>query len=104
MKHDKNEKRKLIMKNYAAVVTSRGSTGCCGSGCSCSDSPADAREAARALGYSEDDLSAVPDAANMGLGCGNPLAIAALQPGETVLDLGSGGGFDCFLAHRQVGP
>jgi SAM-dependent methyltransferase len=104
MKHNKNEKRKLIMKNYAAVATSRGSTGCCGSGCSCSDTLVDAREAARTLGYSDDDLSAVPDAANMGLGCGNPLAIAALKPGETVLDLGSGGGFDCFLARRQVGP
>lgn len=104
MKHDKNEKRKLIMKNYAAVAVNRGSTGCCGSGCGCSDTPVDARAAARTLGYSDDDLNAVPDAANMGLGCGNPLAIAALKPGETVLDLGSGGGFDCFLASRQVGP
>jgi len=55
------------------------------------------------LGYSEDDLSAVPDGANMGLGCGNPQAIAALEAGEPVLDLGSGGGFDCFLAAQQVG-
>ena len=104
MKLDKNEKRKLIMKNYAAVAVSQGSNGCCGSGCSCSGATVDARDAARILGYSEDDLNAVPDAANMGLGCGNPLAIAALKPGETVLDLGSGGGFDCFLARRQVGP
>jgi arsenite methyltransferase len=104
MKPDKNEKRNLIMKNYAAVASSQGSNGCCGSGCSCSGTPFDAKDAARVLGYSEDDLNAVPDAANMGLGCGNPLAIAALKPGETVLDLGSGGGFDCFLARKQVGP
>jgi len=55
------------------------------------------------MGYSSEELSAVPEGANLGLGCGNPQAIAALQPGEVVLDLGSGGGFDCFLASRQVG-
>lgn len=55
------------------------------------------------LGYSGEQLTAVPEGANLGLGCGNPQAIAALQPGEVVLDLGSGGGFDCFLASRQVG-
>jgi ubiquinone/menaquinone biosynthesis C-methylase UbiE len=57
-----------------------------------------------AMGYSEAELAAVPEGANLGLGCGNPQAIAALQPGETVVDLGSGAGFDCFLAARQVGP
>jgi SAM-dependent methyltransferase len=56
------------------------------------------------LGYTEADLAAVPDGADLGLGCGNPQAIAALRPGERVLDLGSGGGFDAFLAARQVGP
>ena len=55
------------------------------------------------LGYSEDELVAVPEGANLGLGCGNPQAIANLKPGETVLDLGSGAGFDCFLAARAVG-
>src|SRR5262245_57061929 len=55
------------------------------------------------LGYTEDDLAAVPDGANLGLGCGNPTAIASLRDGETVLDLGSGAGFDCFLAARRVG-
>jgi ubiquinone/menaquinone biosynthesis C-methylase UbiE len=56
------------------------------------------------MGYSDDELKAVPDGANLGLGCGNPQAIAALTPGEVVIDLGSGAGFDCFLAARQVGP
>ena len=56
------------------------------------------------VGYSESELSSVPKGANMGLGCGNPAAIAALKPGETVLDLGSGGGLDCFLAANAVGP
>src|SRR5260370_41858623 len=56
------------------------------------------------MGYSADELAAVPEGANLGLGCGNPQAIAALKPGETVLDLGSGAGFDCFLASRAVGP
>jgi SAM-dependent methyltransferase len=56
------------------------------------------------MGYSQDDVTGVPEGANMGLGCGNPQAIASLQPGETVLDLGSGGGFDCFLAAKAVGP
>jgi ubiquinone/menaquinone biosynthesis C-methylase UbiE len=56
------------------------------------------------MGYSDAELSAIPDGANLGLGCGNPQAIAAMQPGETVIDLGSGAGFDCFLAGRAVGP
>ena len=55
------------------------------------------------MGYSDAELAAVPDGANLGLGCGNPQAIAALKPGETVIDLGSGAGFDCFLAAGQVG-
>jgi hypothetical protein len=55
------------------------------------------------MGCSEADLAAVPEGANLGLGCGNPQAIAALKPGETVIDLGRGAGFDCFLAAGQVG-
>jgi ubiquinone/menaquinone biosynthesis C-methylase UbiE len=55
------------------------------------------------MGYSKEDLASVPQGANMGLGCGNPVALASLKPGETVVDLGSGGGFDCFLAAKQVG-
>lgn len=71
------------------------STSCCGS-----KGP---EAQARQLGYSKDELENLPDGANMGLGCGNPQAIASLKPGETVLDLGSGGGIDCFLAAKQVG-
>jgi len=55
------------------------------------------------MGYSAEEMATIPDGANLGLGCGNPQAIAALQTGEIVLDLGSGAGFDCFLAARQVG-
>jgi SAM-dependent methyltransferase len=57
----------------------------------------------KALGYSKDDLESTPQGANLGLGCGNPVALASLKPGETVVDLGSGGGFDCFLAANEVG-
>lgn len=71
------------------------STSCC---CGSSD------EQARTLGYSDADLAAVPEGANLGLGCGNPVAMASLKPGQTVLDLGSGAGFDAFLAARAVGP
>jgi len=55
------------------------------------------------MGYSEEDLEAIPEGANMNLGCGNPVALASLKEGETVIDLGSGGGFDCFLAAKKVG-
>ena len=68
-------------------------TGCCGAGAQ-----------ARTLGYTEADLAGVPDGANLGLGCGNPVALASLQPGQTVLDLGAGAGFDAFIAARAVGP
>jgi arsenite methyltransferase len=71
---------------------------CCGP--QAAGTPADK---ARRMGYSEAELSAAPEGANLGLGCGNPQAIAAMRPGETVVDLGSGAGFDCFLAARQVG-
>lgn len=93
--------RQDVRKRYAGIARAGGSC-CASSNCCSSDAPAKP-DASTRLGYSDDDLTAVPEGANMGLGCGNPQAIAALKPGETVLDLGSGGGFDCFLAARQVG-
>ncbi|MGM0579004.1 MAG: arsenite methyltransferase [Myxococcota bacterium] len=74
-------------------------SGCCGT----SDDEAINRLISTRLGYSAVDLESVPEGADMGLGCGNPKAIAALKPGETVVDLGAGGGFDCFLAAAEVG-
>ena len=62
------------------------------------------RRVAESFGYSEDELTSIPAEANMGLSCGNPTALASLRPGEVVLDLGSGGGFDVFIAGRKVGP
>ncbi|UCD32273.1 MAG: methyltransferase domain-containing protein, partial [Desulfobacterales bacterium] len=70
----------------------------------CTDSYTIQGHLSKMMGYSKADLDSAPNAANMGLGCGNPKLIAALKPGETVLDLGSGAGFDCFLAAKEVGP
>ncbi|MFC6650732.1 arsenite methyltransferase [Paenibacillus rhizoplanae] len=87
-----------------AVKKVEAPSSCCApSESSCCDSPSDYDAISAKLGYSSGDLAAVPEGANLGLGCGNPQAIAELQAGEHVLDLGSGGGFDCFLASRQVG-
>lgn len=71
---------------------------------SCCDAPEFTPEQMSSVtGYSKEDMDSVPEGANLGLGCGNPVALASLRPGETVLDLGSGGGFDCFLAAKEVG-
>ncbi len=70
---------------------------------SCCDSSSANEEAGRKIGYTEDELKSIPQGSNMGLGCGNPVALASLKEGETVVDLGSGGGIDCFLAARKVG-
>ena len=82
--------RELVRDRYADRATA-----CCGP---------DHATVARSLGYRDEDLASAPEGANLGLGCGNPIALAALRPGETVLDLGSGAGFDAFLAASAVGP
>jgi SAM-dependent methyltransferase len=108
-----DDQRRRVRERYADIATD--SDGCCGpeasdAGGSCCDSAdadaaaTDADATARQLGYADDALDAVDGDANLGLGCGNPQAIAALEAGETVLDLGSGAGFDCFLAADAVGP
>jgi arsenite methyltransferase len=95
--------RKLVREGYTKIAQET-SAGCCAPGVSCCGStPQEADKLARELGYTVEELQALPDGANMGLSCGNPAALAALKPGETVLDLGSGGGFDMFIAGRKVG-
>lgn len=101
----KNETIREAVRDSYSKIADAGDAGCVCGGPSCCG-PAKkptAGDVSVALGYSKDDVSTVPEGANMGLGCGNPQAIASLQPGETVVDLGSGGGFDCFLAARAVG-
>lgn len=100
-----DEIRRDVRENYGKVAEAE-NTGCgcsTSSGCCGASSETTAENVSVALGYSDEDVTSVPEGANMGLGCGNPQAIASLQPGETVLDLGSGGGFDCFLAAKAVG-
>ncbi len=96
----KEEIRKTVREEYARVA--RGNTSCCGQSSSCCGAST-AEKTSKEIGYSEDEMNAVPDGANLGLGCGNPTAMASLKEGETVLDLGSGAGFDCFLAANRVG-
>lgn len=99
----KEEVKDFIRKNYSRVALQGSAGGCCSGGCSCNGPQVNIKEAAFKIGYAESDFKDIPAQANMGLGCGNPIAIAALKAGEVVLDLGSGGGFDCFLARKQVG-
>ncbi|WP_139905455.1 arsenite methyltransferase [Clostridium thermarum] len=108
MSNNKEEIRVYIRKKYSKVAKLKESgTGCCGTGgCCCGDSSvsdSSIQEAAERLGYNTEELNNIPEGSNMGLGCGNPIAIASLKEGETVLDLGSGGGIDCFLALSKVG-
>ena len=92
-----------VREGYGRIARSGGS--CCGSSAPCCDSTSGPDEdLARKIGYSADELAALPDGANLGLSCGNPNALASVRPGEVVLDLGSGGGFDVFIAGRKVGP
>lgn len=100
--------KQTVRERYGRIVEDGGSCGCAPTCCSPKGKVAvsshDPATVSQALGYSAAETSAVPEGANLGLGCGNPQAIAALKPGETVLDLGSGAGFDAFLAARAVGP
>lgn len=88
--------RELVRDGYKKIAE-EASGRCCGS------APREANKLAQELGYSSEELQALPEGANMGLSCGNPAALAALKPGEVVVDLGSGGGFDVFIAGRKVG-
>jgi arsenite methyltransferase len=102
--YSKQAVHELWCRGGYAKIAQETSAGCCSPGVSCCGSaPQDADRLARELGYTKEELQALPEGANMGLSCGNPAALAALKPGETVLDLGSGGGFDVFIAGRKVG-
>ena len=98
MKQD--EVKKIVREGYAKVAKGTGRAS--GPVSSCCGTPTP-RETSKRMGYSDEEMSAAPDGANLGLGCGNPVALASMKPGETILDLGSGAGFDCFLAAKQVG-
>lgn len=95
------EIKKSVRDGYARIA--RQESSCCGPASSCSGSSDIAQSISKSVGYSEAELEAVPEGANLGLGCGNPVALASLKEGETVLDLGSGAGVDCFLAAGKVG-
>jgi arsenite methyltransferase len=100
MKKDAKEIKKLVKEGYGKIAT-QGTT-CCSSS-SCCGSVNKAQDISKAVGYSDKEIKAVPEGANLGLGCGNPIALASLKKGEVVLDLGSGAGFDVFLAAQRVG-
>jgi SAM-dependent methyltransferase len=97
---EKEEIRKVVRDGYAKIAKQNSS--CCAPVESCCGSTDLAQDISRNIGYTEEELKAVPEGANLGLGCGNPVAVASLREGEIVLDLGSGAGFDCFLAATRV--
>jgi hypothetical protein len=97
-----DEIRRVVRDRYSQIVT-EGNPVC---GCDCGyeeGPPTSPEQAAVQMGYSDSEVAVTPEGANLGLGCGNPQGIASLQPGETVVDFGAGGGFDWFLAAQQVG-
>ncbi|WP_287154069.1 arsenite methyltransferase [Candidatus Solincola tengchongensis] len=98
---EERDVKRIVREGYGAIAGSGSS--CCGPSRPCCCGPDPAKETSVRIGYSEEDLESVPEGANLGLGCGNPVALASLQEGETVLDLGSGPGLDCFLAAERVG-
>lgn len=100
MKED--EIKKTVRENYGKIAK-KGSSCCAPLTPCCGNNDSKALEISKKIGYSEEELGSIPEGANLGLGCGNPTALATLKKGETVLDLGSGAGFDCFLAANKVG-
>lgn len=99
---DTTEVKEMVRARYGGIAAGTLSDGCGPSCCDASAAPVADNKSLR-MGYSTSELAVVPEGANLGLGCGNPQAIAAMKPGETVVDLGSGAGFDCLLAAKQVG-
>lgn len=102
---EEGQVRAVVRERYGAIAVAdgEGEASCCGAETSCCG-PSSAEDISSAIGYSDQEMGSVPKGANLGLGCGNPVALAALRPGDTVVDLGSGAGFDCFLAAERVGP
>jgi SAM-dependent methyltransferase len=95
------EIKKVVREGYADIA--KRETSCCGPVNSCCGNPDVTQDISQKIGYSKEELKAVPEGSNLGLGCGNPVALASLKEGEAVLDLGSGAGLDCFLAANKVG-
>jgi len=95
------EIKKSVREGYAKIAQQGGS--CCNTESSCCNSTGLAHNISKSIGYTEEEMNTAPEGANLGLGCGNPVALASLKVGETVIDLGSGAGFDCFLASGRVG-
>lgn len=95
------EIKKRVREGYADIVKKKNS--CCDPVRPCCEGANTTEDISKNIGYTEEELKSVPEGANLGLGCGNPIALASLKQGETVLDLGSGAGFDCFLAANKVG-
>jgi SAM-dependent methyltransferase len=95
-KMEHGETKKMVKQAYGKIATSD-------RGCGCDTCGPDANDFAKTIGYSDDELKIIPTESNLALSCGNPTALAGLKEGETVLDLGSGAGFDCFLAAAKVG-
>ncbi|HBK05683.1 MAG TPA: arsenite S-adenosylmethyltransferase [Acetobacteraceae bacterium] len=99
------EVKEMVRARYGGIAAGTISDCCAPVSSCCGTTPAPVADSkSLRMGYSAEELAAVPEGANLGLGCGNPQAIAGIKPGEVVVDLGSGAGFDCFLAARQVGP
>jgi arsenite methyltransferase len=100
MKRKAEDIKKVVRDGYAKAVTKN--TSCCSASCCCGGTD-QAKNISKKVGYSDSEMNAVPEGANLGFGCGNPVALASLKEGDVVLDLGSGAGFDAFLSAQRVG-